>query len=650
MELEKNFSKQQILTLYCNLIFLGHGNYGMEAAARHYFDKSVEELTLNEAATLAGIPQRPSVYSPFRRPDLVVERRNYVLRRMMEEGFISREEHDRSSAEPLKVVAVRAGEELGRYFAEEVRQYLESRYGSQGLLEKGLQVWSTLDARMQRAAEEALRNGLVRLDRGRGWRGPLERIEIDDPQAVELPSWAGTDLSSGAWARGVVLSSDRELARVKLVDRVLELHPEGMAWTGRARPRDVLAPGDVAWFRLEPAEEEGGEPLLLLEQEPEIEGAVVILESATGAVRAMVGGWDFERSKFNRATQARRQVGSAFKPFVVGAALEAGFTPADTLFDGPVGFPALPGQAPYSPRNYYRMYYGITTLRRALEHSYNVSMVKLLDLVGAEQVVEFARRCGIESELPPYPSLALGSADLIPLEVAAAYAAIANQGLYVQPRLLERVTERDGRVLESSRPSAHKAMEPELAYVLTHTLEGVIDRGTAASAANLEAELAGKTGTTDDNSDAWFVGFSPRYTLLVWVGYDVKRSLGRRMTGATVALPIWRELVERGLTEGWLNPGERFLPPPKVALQEVEYFTGLLPGAGAEATVEEAFIVGTQPARQYEPRWGRILALPWYQQRAFYLAKAGENMPEDVEDWGPIVEAWEEKAAARSSG
>ena len=445
---------------------------------------------------------------------------------------------------------------------------------------------------------------------------------------------------TAGWLQGIVIEAGRR-ARVRIGDETHELTPAGFAWTRRQRASQLIGKSDVAWFRWQPAKEEGDPPTLILEQEPALEGALVVLESATGAVRAMVGGWSFERSKFNRVTQARRQVGSAFKPFVVGAALENGFTPADTVFDAPTVFAGANNVFNYSPRNYYPRYYGITTLRRVLELSINVSAVKLLDLVGAEQVVDFARRCGIASDLPPYPSLALGAASLTPMELAAAYAAIASQGLHVEPYLVERVTDGAGRILQQYSPRAYESMEPQIAYLLTTMLEGVVDRGTAKAAAKLPLALAGKTGTTDDYTDAWFAGFTPRYTALVWVGHDRNRRIGRNMTGAEAALPIWREVIEAGLQAGWLESGEEFNVPPDIAQVPVEYLTGLAAAPGAESVIDESFVRGTEPARQYEPHWARVVALPWYQQRVFYLAKAGENMPEDVTDWEIVREAWE---------
>ena len=642
VELEKNFSKQQILTLYCNLIFLGHGNYGFEAASRSYFNKSVADLTLPEAAMLAGIPQRPSAYSAYRRPDLVLERRDYVLRRMQEDGFITPDEYQIATNEPLLVVPQSQEDLLAPYFAEEVRRYLESTYGSQGLLERGLQVETTLDPDIQRAAERALRQGLLSLDHRRGWRGAPYRIEEEDLESFDLPSWSNLEPQQGDWVEGLIVEVARQRARVRVADLEFEVGAAEMEWVGNRRLTDVFRVGDVAWFEIQASEEGGELDRLSLEQEPKLEGAVVVLESATGAVRAMVGGWDFTRSSFNRATQARRQVGSAFKAFVYGAALETGFTPADTLLDAPAVFPGADLQLTYSPRNNSRRYYGITTLRRGLEHSMNVTSAKLGDLVGMDRVAEFARRCGISSPMAPYPSLALGAAELIPLELTAAYAAIANQGVFVEPLLIDRIAGPDGSLVEEHQPQAHKAMEPEIAYVLGQMLAGVVDRGTAVSMRNLDVDLAGKTGTTDRYVDAWFVGFSPRWTLLSWVGHDQNEPIGPRMTGAAAALPIWRSVVEAGLEEGWVVAGGQFNRPSAVAQLPVEYFTGLLPGPGATAIIQEVFIAGTEPTRLYDPEWQRVMNLPWYQQRPFYLAKAGERMPDSVEDWTLIKEIWAE--------
>lgn len=642
VELEKTFSKEQILTLYCNFMFLGHGNYGMESAARSYFDKTAAELDAAEAATLVGILQRPSDYSPYNRPDLVVSRRNYVLRRMHEEEFIDQVLFESSTAQPLVVRRPHRERALAPYFAEEIRKGVEERHGASAVFEHGLQISTTLDRRIQAAAEAALRKGLSELDHRKGWRGPHARVELGETSPY-LSSWISVDYSPGAWNEGVVMGLEGNSARILIGEREYELDSEGIQWTKKRRPRDVLALGDVAWFRLA---EEPESAQLFLEQDPLLEGAVLVIESATGAIRAMVGGWSFEDSKFNRATQARRQVGSAFKAFVYGAALESGFTTADTFFDGPTAFPGPSNEPTYSPRNFYRNYYGIATMRRALELSMNVTAVKVQDLVGVERVIDFARRAGIESDMPRVASLALGTADLSPLELAASYASFANQGVYVQPYMVESIQLPDGRVLEERSTQARKATEPEIAYLLTSLLEGVIDRGTATAVRHFDIDLAGKTGTTDDFSDAWFVGYSPRYTMLTWVGYDLKKRIGRNMTGAEAALPIWKELVAAGLEDGWLTSGERFSRPPGLSNLEVEYFSGLVARPGADKVVDEVFIVGTEPVLQYDPEWDKVLVMPWYQQRAHYVAKARERMPEDVEDWTEILEAWEEERKA----
>lgn len=686
VELEKRYSKQQILTLYCNLMNLGHGNYGMAQATRFYFDKDISELEIHEAAMLAGIPQRPSDYSPYRREELVEKRRNHVLRRMFAEGYITQEEFDAALAEPLGVVPRRPPPQVAPYFAEDIRKTIESTYGTTAMLEGGLQVRTTLDLEIQASAEHALRQGVGALDRRKGWRGAEDNISAEletarqenDPIAAvaELVGRVTDEndprtldpLEPERWYQGVVMEVSRERAQVRIGETDCRLLPAGVRWTRRRTPDRVLEVGDVAWFRLAADEdeglpsggpEEGAAPVVVLEQQPELQGAVVVLESATGAVRAMVGGWDFDRSKFNRITQAKRQVGSSFKLFVWAAALEGGFSAADTLFDAPTYFLGADNTPTYRPRNYSRNYYGITTLRRAMEQSLNLTAVKLQDMVGTERVIETAHRFGVESELAPYPSLALGVADLTPLELAASYAAVANQGTWVRPYFIESVTDPRGRVLQQHVPETRFATSPEVAFVLTHILRGIpTARGTAPSLRTLDLDIAGKTGTTDDFSDAWFVGFTPRYTLLTWVGYDQRRPIGRGMTGNEAAVPIWRALLEDGKKPrifaepdtsdengetsegedqepepGWIDENLAFTPPPGITMTPIELRSGLLPSGVLEETVlVEAFVRGTEPGQTYDERWNQILELPWYQQRPFYLPKEAERMPDDFED------------------
>ena len=640
VEMEKTLSKQQILTLYCNIVNLGHGNYGFEAASRYYFGKNAHELTPGEAATLAASVRRPSDWTPITRPDIIQRRRDWILDTLAEEGYLTASETATEKGLPLGVAKRVSRPQVGAYLAEDVRRYLYDTYGEKGLYERGLRVETTLDPRIQAAAERALRDGLAEIDKLQGWRGAAAKLDLADPEATPPASWSWGEIRDGDWRQGVVLEAGAASASVRVGESEYTLDREATAWTRKARVDRVLAPGDVVWLAFR---EEDGVLGVTLAQEPEVEGAVVVLDSATGAVRALSGGFSFQRSEFNRATQAKRQAGSAFKPFVFGAAYEAGFTAADTLFDAPVAFPAADQQETYSPRNFYRRYEGILTLRKALEKSINVTSVKLQDLVGPQRVIDFARRCGITSDLFPFPSLALGAAELSPLEVAAAYAAIANQGLFVEPYMIERVSTPDGRVLEQHQLSAGKAMEPDIAYLLTHTLRGVVQRGTATDLKALEIEVAGKTGTTDDYSDAWFAGFTPEYTMVVWVGHDVKKRIGRGMTGARAALPIWKEILVKGLEDGWVNREAAFPVPPNVVLRPIEANSGLLPaGTPSEKIILEAFIQGTEPAQSHDPSLDRVFELPWYQQRAFYgLPKEGERMPEDVVDWAPILERWE---------
>ncbi len=644
VELEQQYSKQQILTLYANMVNQGHGNYGYAAAARNYFGKPLEELTVAEAATIVGIPQRPSDHSPYRRPELVVKRRNEVLRRMLEEDFIDQAQHDAAVAEPLVVVPRRKEARLGPYFAEEVRRHLIETYGADRLYDEGLLVDTTLDTRIQRAAERALHQGLLRLDHRRGWRKPLRTLTDEEMLDVALPSWKGIDeLTLDIWYEGVVLESGPRKARVQIADQQFEIGADAIEWTRKKRPNDLLSRGDVAWFRLaapEDSQGEGDEPVLMLEQEPEMEGAVVVVESATGAIRGLVGGWSYERNEFDRVMQAKRQVGSAFKPFVIGAALENGFTPADTVFDAPAVFPGATGAEEYSPRNYYPRYFGIMTLRRVLAQSANVASVKLQDIVGGEAVIDFAQRAGVSTPLQPFASLALGVIEMSPLELAGSYATLANQGIFVEPYLVEQVRTRDGRVLEAHQPRARKGMEPQIAALLVNMLRGVVQHGTARSVANLPLELAGKTGTTDDYTDAWFAGFTPKYTILSWVGFDKRRSLGRGQTGAEAALPIWSSVIEQGLEDGWIEEGEAFAQPPGLVEVAVELDSGLLPGPTTERTVVETFVEGTEPTVASDFRWNQIMQLPWFLQEPFYLPKEGERMPADVSDWSAVQRAW----------
>ena len=598
VEIEKNFTKDQIFELYANQVYLGHGAYGVEAASRLYFGKHASELTIPEAALLAALIQRPSTYSPITNPDRTIQRRNHVLRRMESEGYITAQERDQAIRTPILLHSwEEETPEVGGYFSEEVRQFLQKEYGTDDLYRGGLDVYTTMDIRIQQAAEEALREGLIAFDRRRGFRKPERNIVSEgiEPEEFDDPSW-GSGLVEGRLYPAAVVRIDDPTLSVFIDGQVLELGEEAYAsWRRGNKPLATVVRGDIVHVRFDVDENE--ERVWTLGQLPEVQGAVVVLDVPTGEVRAMVGGYDFNTSKFNRAVQSLRQTGSGFKPFVYGAAFEKGYTPADTVFDAPVEIPV--GTKTYSPRNYTGTYEGIITLQRALELSINIPAVKVSMLVGLDGVVDFARRAGVRTELAPYPSLALGAAGVPPIQMATAYNTFANRGVRITPRLIDSIKDSSGKTLYQGYPEISEATSDQVAYVLTHAMQAVVRRGTGYAAHTLPGIYAGKTGTTNGYTDAWFVGYSPEYTIAVWVGYDdPQRSLGRGSTGGEVALPIWIDTFEgmdaAGVRE---TPAESFTVPAGVVTVPFDLKSGRRGRGNCGRVVEGAFISGTQPDR-----------------------------------------------------
>lgn len=625
-EIERRYSKDQIFTMYANKIPFGHGNYGVEAAARYYFGKGIKNLTLAEAALLAGIVQRPADQSPFRNPDLARARRSTALRRMFAEGYITEAERRAAEAEPLPASPALKETVVAPYFCEEIRQYLERTYGEKDLYRRGLQVDSTLDPELQSISDEALGWGLRRLARRHGFhrtRNLLDEGYRDLASYVD-PSWENARLSEGETVRAVVVNVTSGGAELRIAGKAFPLRPSGFSWTGASSAR-ILKPGDLVTVTFQKGKDGSA---LALEQEPREQGAVLILETSTGAIRAMVGGYDWTQSKFNRATQALRQAGSTFKPFVYLAALEAGYTPSDTIFDGPLSIVIDPRQPPYRPSNYDRKFRGILTLRRALEHSINVPTVRLAQLVGLGNVIDAAHRLGIREKLEAYPSLALGAFEVTLAEMTSAFSVFANQGLAFPPYAFERITDANGDLLEKTHPEAREVCSPQSAFQLLEMLKGVTQRGTAAAAAKLMLNIAGKTGTTSDYTDAWFVGMTPRYTIGVWIGNDLKVSLGPGMEGARVALPLWMRILERMKEKGRIDPKADFEAPPNVVFTAVDYETGLKATPGSPRPILEAFVSGSQPTEEWSTRWEEITRLPWSLQKPFYLPKKGEVVEE----------------------
>lgn len=596
--LETKLSKDDILYLYLNQIYFGAGAYGIEAAARTFFDKGVEELTLAEAALLAGLPQRPSAYDPQRFPRRSHARKTYVLDRMRAEGFISEAQYTAASREEIAIQPRRPASYLAApWYVEHVRRLLEDRYGGTAAAQLGLRVYTAVDLEMQRLAEEALQEGLRELDRRQGYRGPVRRLDPrkidaflareaalrprDDPRphAVVVAVRPGGLEVRTAWERGVLPAG-------------------GLVW-GRSRLQpSAFAVGDVLVVRREPAPPQGP-ARFALDQEPQVQGALVAIDPYTGQVKAMVGGYDFTRSQFNRVIQARRQPGSAIKPFIYAAAIDQGLTPTSVVLDAPISFPGGTRGRPWTPRNFGNRYYGPVPLRTALVRSLNTVTVRLVDQIGLDTTRDYLQRLGFSRPLPRNLSLALGSAEVSPLELTAAYGVFATLGKRFEPLFITAVTDRDGQPIEfsHSRPRFERVMSAATAYVVTSMLESVVERGTGQRAAAVGRPAAGKTGTTNDTHDAWFVGFTPDLIAGVWVGFDADRSLGEKETGGRAAAPIWASFMKQAL-DG--RPVVDFPVPDGVAFAQVDPRSGrrAVPGGAARL---EVFVRGSEP-REYADR------------------------------------------------
>jgi penicillin-binding protein 1A len=564
IQIERHYTKAQILAMYCNQIYLGHGNYGFEAASEYYFGKPVGQLNTPEAALLAGIIRGPS-YSPILHPQRARARRNFVLARLAADGKISKQEAEADSALPLGLHVTSPRIELAPYFVEEVRQYLERTYGTEAVHEQGLRVYTTLNVAMQRAADQSVRDGLHAYDRRHGWRGNLPNIfknKLGTLDGYQNEDWRGT-IEKGSYVTALVVSLEKQTATLKIGPYHAVLSPPDFAWTGRRSASQLLKVGDLAEVYIK--EIAGNSAKVELEQKPAPQAALLAIQNDTGEVKAMVGGYSFEDSKFNRATQAMRQVGSSFKAYVYTTAIEQNYSPFDTILDAPLTVTS--GGQLYSPQNYDEKFEGVITLRRALAGSRNVPAVRLAEKLGIENIIATTRRFGITSPLPPYLPLALGAADLTLWEHTSAFTVFPNDGIRVEPHLIRRVTTYDGALLEEARPQVFDVISPETARMMTAMLEEVVQFGTGVRARELGRPAAGKTGTTNDYTDAWFVGFTPSLTAGVWVGYDDKRiSLGKHETGARAALPVWLEFMKAVMDDTPVENFPNVVPLEKLAL------------------------------------------------------------------------------------
>jgi penicillin-binding protein 1A len=618
IQIERRYTKREIFTLYCNQIYFGHGAYGVEAASRIYFAKRAKDLSLEESALIAGIIQTPERQSPFVDMHRALVRRNYVLQRMAEEGYITKAAAQAAAQKPIVLNGQPTDEEsIAPYFVEEVRKYLERKYGAKQLYENGLSVYTSLDVDLQVAATRALDDGLRQLDKRRGFRKPRRNLLAEGraiaqyrDDAWERPPTIGqvepaivvaVGRTTAVRSRNAAFTpGERPVppgsARLRIGEYTADLGRDGIKWTGRTSPADILAPGDLIEARVTRIDDAAKVLGVTLEQRPLVDGAVLAIDNRTGQVLAMVGGLSFARSKFNRATQAYRQMGSGFKPVVYTAAIDRGFTPTTILIDEPVSYPAGPGQPPYAPHDYDGKFEGPITLRHALEESRNVPAVRTMEQIGPKHVVEYARLFGFEGPMEPYLSLALGSAEASLLEVTAAYSVFPNQGVLMKPYEILKIVDRQGNLLEENRPLPREAIRADTAYVMTNLMRGVIARGTGAAAAALDWPLGGKTGTTNDFTDAWFTGFDPHITAGVWIGHDDKKPIGPAETGAQAALPVWMEFMKAYIDRrGDRQHPPAFEAPGNIVFVSVDRATGQPVADDAPGAISEAFIAGTQP-------------------------------------------------------
>jgi penicillin-binding protein 1A len=556
VQIERRFTKPQIFTLYANQIALGHGVYGFEAASEFYFSKPAKQLTLEEAALLAGLPKGPSLYSPINHPDRAVKRRNLVINALLEDGKITAAQAADARSAPLVLRLAHDPNSLSPYFVEEIRRYLENKYGADQVHEGGLKVYTTLDVDMQKAANQAVLDGVAAYERRHGWKGHLENVVAEGAvlDKYSHPDWDDEPEVNG-YIHALVTASGTGIATLKFGRYTAALGQADAAWT-QQKLANILKAGDICYVRILTLGANGA-ARVSLEEDSGAQGSLLAIDNATGGIKALVGGRDFNDSKFDRATQAMRQVGSSFKPYVYTTVIDQGASPDDTILDEPISFDTPSG--PYSPHNYDEKFEGIITLRRALAQSRNIPALKLANKVGIKTVIEYADRFGITAKLPPYLPVALGSAEISLIEQTSAYSVFPNDGVRVTPRYLMRVTDYEGRVLEEDFPDVKDVISQRTARIMTSMLREVVLHGTGIAAARLPFPVAGKTGTTNDFTDAWFMGFSPTMTCGVWVGYDEKKSLGAKETGAHAALPIWMNFMTVAMAGK--DPGE-FQPPP----------------------------------------------------------------------------------------
>ncbi len=615
--IEKRLTKNEILSLYLNQIYLGNGAYGVQAAAQTYFDKNVQDLDLAEAALIAGLPKAPSRYSPYVNFILSKKRQEFILQRMVEERYITPEQADYAKAEEIVLKPYVTGTLwVGPYFTEHVRRYIEEKYGDDVLYKGGLKIFTTLNVDLQKAANEAVKKGLRDFDRRRGYRGPLRSItdEEEKQRFIEglAKRHARDPLEVGDITEGIITSIDRERKRIylDLGGRGGYINRWGYRWARLynpdGKPEGSIIPdplaifheGDVIKVRVrEPLPSEG--PLhLVLEQDPLAQASLLAIDHSTGYIKAMVGGSDFSKTQYNRAVQAKRQPGSAFKPIIYSAAFDKGFTPATVIMDTPIVFEDKANALQWRPRNYDERFGGPTTVRKALAKSRNVVTIKILKKIGVGYCIDYARKLGITTPLAHDLSLALGSSAVTLYDLTSVYSVFANQGKKARPIFITKIIDKDGVVIEDNAPEIKEVISPQTAYLMTKMLEGVIENGTGWRARSLGRPAAGKTGTTNGLNDAWFLGYLPNLTAGVWVGYDNEKKLGRHETGSRAALPIWLAFMKAATKD---KPVEDFPVPDGIEFARIDAETGKLATPYTKHAIFEVFKAGTAPKEPAPP-------------------------------------------------
>jgi len=657
--MEKQLSKDEILYIYLNQIYMGAGSYGVQLAAETYFAKNVEQLNLAEMAMLAGLPKAPNNYSPIKHMDKAVERQAYVLERMVKEGYITQAEADHAKTTPIVIQSMKkVNNDQSAYFLEQIRQELEAKYGEEQLYKDGLNIYTTMNAEMQKAAYDAVVNGLKALDKRQGFRGAVKYLGEAEVDSFCKKIEEGIDyaaLRKGSTYQGVVTAVDpvKGDVTVRVGERTGILPKKNLAWAGKltlvnsyATPKEKsreLPLGSVVEVQVVTPDVNKAGAVFALDQTPDVQAAIYAMDPRSGGVKAMVGGYDFKKSQFNRAMQARRNPGSSFKPIIYAAALEKGMTAASIIDDSPAEYDSGKEKA-WKPKNYDNIYRGNVTMREALTNSINIVSVKILETIGVGNAVEFAKKLGIVSPLESNLTLALGASSVTPQELTAAYGVFAAGGYRVTPYFITRVADRDGKTLEEFKPQPLpvftnstsavqitlsgkaeeggkeagleetkpaepktvaspaapgpvQAVSPEISYIITNLMQSVVSSGTGQRAKAVGRPVAGKTGTTNDMKDAWFVGFVPQLVAGVWVGFDQERSLGASGSGGQAAAPIWTEFMQRAVAG---IPAQSFAVPGNVTFATINPKTGRLAREGSEGSLQECFISGTEPTSYAE--------------------------------------------------